>query len=1351
MGKIIRDDYFLGLDIGTESIGYAVTNDQYKILKFNGKSMWGSRLFDEASTAEDRRVFRCNSRRAQRRRWRLELLQELFAEEISKVDMGFFQRLNESALFKEDKNFDEKYSLFNDNGYTDIQFYNEFKTIYHLRKALLQGEREYDVRLVYLAIHHILKNRGHFLFTGSIENATSFDTAYENFKECLSEELDIELLCNDKKELEEVLKNKSLTKKDKNNKLITLLNCSKSDKQLKAIIGLISGSKVKLVDVFNDEDLKDIEKPSVSFEEGSYDELRMVLEDVLQDRCNTLDVIKSIYDWAILADILKCDKNEKSMFLASAKVRAFDEHKEDLALLKKVIKSYDNDTYIKFFKKNEKNNYCFYIGSMEKNNKKKSLKKCTQDEFYKSVSSIIKKIKEVNGECDDINKIEERIASNLFMPLQVTKSNGVIPYQVNYMELKEILEHAKKYLSFLLEKDSEGISVTDKILSLLEFRIPYYVGPINTYHGINAWMVRREDGKITPWNFDKKVDIDESANIFIRRMTNKCTYLVGKDVLPKYSLTYSEFEVWNEINNIKIKGEYLPVNLKKDLFENIFKNNKRVTGKMLSDFLKSEGYKFETEELTGFDKDFKSSLKSYIEMKNIFDREINTIADKTMVENLILYISLYRADIQMLKRVIRKNYDKTQIDESKLKKLVKLKYDGWGALSKEFLTEIEGVDTKTGECFTILQALRKTNENLMQLLSQRYTFTGEIEKLNNNVKTEVNEISYDSIVKDLYISPKIKRSVWQVIKVTEEIKKIMGKEPKKIFVEVAREHQESNRTKSRKTQLIELYAKCKDEERDWKEELENKTDSDFRSIKLYLYYTQMGRCMYSGESIALSKLSDTTIYDRDHIYPQSLTKDDSLNNLVLVKKTINATKNNDVLSIDIQNKMKFFWKELRKKGFISEEKYNRLIRKTPLTDEELASFINRQLVETRQSTKVVASLFKSLYKSSEVVYVKAKSVSDFRHKTLDMVKVRSLNDLHHAKDAYLNVVVGNVYHEKFTSNPLVWLKNNRDKNNYSLNRMFNFDLVKGDKVIWKRGKDGTIAIVKKQVKKNDIQCTRYATTNKGQLFNLQIVGAESNAAVPIKKGMDVTKYGGYKSLTPAYFSLVESIGKKGEKIRTIEAVHLYKVKEFESDIKKFEQYCKEIYSLKEPKVIIAKIKKDSVLVVNKFPMYMRGSTGKQLSLMCAVQLCLSEEDEKYLKKIDKYIERNKIRKDKKDLLSITDKDEISLEKNLEFYNMLLSKQRDTIYQYRPASQVEKIENGKEKFINLSIEKQCVILDQIINLMRCKPLTANLIDIGGASIAGQLNINKKISDVQSIKIINESITGLFKQEIDLLKI
>lgn len=1349
-----KKDYFLGLDIGTESVGYAVTDENYKVLKFNGKSMWGSRLFDEAKTAEERRIFRCNTRRLQRRKWRVNLLQELFAEEISKVDISFFRRLKESALFIEDKSIEGKYTLFNDKNYKDFDFHQNFKSIYHLRQALLKGEKEYDVRLVYLAIHHILKNRGHFLFSDSIENVTSFETTFDTFKYCLKDELGIEIECNDKKSLEEVLKDKNLNITNKKSKLIKLFNCDKKNKQLTSIISLISGSKVSLSDIFADESLKDIDTPRLSFSQDSYEETRSVLEDILQDRGNTLDVIKSVYNWAILANILKAEENEGKAYLSNAKVKVYDEHSKDLKKLKYIVKKYDKDLYIEFFKKNVKNNYCSYIGFYEKNKKKKTIKKCSKEDFYKNVTKILTRIKTLNTETNvlkEIEDIESRILSKEFMPLQVTKSNGVIPYQVNYMELENILGNSSKYLTFLDAKDRDGLTLKDKILILFKFRIPYYVGPLNTSVSKNSWMIRKRAGIIKPWNFKEMVDVDASANSFIRRMTNKCTYLVGKDVLPKCSLLYCEFEVLNEINNIKLKGEYLPLEIKLELFERVFKNKKRVTIKNIQDFLRAEGYSFEKNELTGIDKDIKSSLRSYIDMQEIFSREIKTLSDKFMVEDIILYITLYKDDKKMLKRVIRKKYDENKIDDISLKRLSRLKYDGWGRLSREFLTEIEGVDTETGEYFSIIQALRKTNGNLMKLLSNKYTFLNEIENWNRKLGNEINEISYQTLIKDLYVSPKIKRSIWQVVQITEEIKKIMGKEPKKIFIEVAREHQESKRTKSRKDKLIELYEKCKSEERDWKQELEKIKESDFRSIKLYLYYTQMGRCMYTGSQINLSELADTTIYDRDHIYPKSLTKDDSLDNLVLVKKDINAIKSNDVLSIDIQNKMKGFWMELRRKEFISEEKFNRLTRTKPLTEEELSRFISRQLVETRQSTKIVANLFKDVYTDAEVVYVKAKAVSDFRNENLKLVKVRSLNDLHHAKDAYLNIVVGNVYHEKFTSNPLKWIIRNGSKNKYNLNRMFDFDLIKNGREIWKRGRKGTIEKVRKQIKKNDIQCTRYSTTNKGQLFNLQIVKASEDAQVSIKKGMDVRKYGGYKSLTPAYFSLVESLDRKGNKIRSIESVPLYKVKEFEGNISKYQDYCREIYKLNEPIIIIPRIKKDSKLIIDNFPMNLRGSTGKQLIFQGAVQLILEEDEEKYLKKIEKYINRNVERKDKKENLKINDSDMISREKNINLYEVLLLKQKETIYKYRPGSQVIKIEEGKDKFKKLSIEEQCIVLNEILNLLRCKPVTANLLLIDGAKDAGKIQKNKLISNSDSVKMINESVTGLFKNEINLKKI
>ena len=165
---------------------------------------------------------------------------------------------------------------------------------------------------------------------------------------------------------------------------------------------------------------------------------------------------------------------------------------------------------------------------------------------------------------------------------------------------------------------------------------------------------------------------------------------------------------------------------------------------------------------------------------------------------------------------------------------------------------------------------------------------------------------------------------------------------------------------------------------------------------------------------------------------------------------------------------KKMWAQLRKEDFINEEKYKRLMGRNPFTDEQKAGFIARQLVETQQGTKGVAELLQQLLPNSKIVYTKAGNVSDFRH-SREIPKSRLINDFHHAHDAYLSIVVGNVYYVKFTQNPINFIKNayNKDssKNNYNLTRMFDWDVKRRDEVAWiaqnKNGTVGTIAIVKK--------------------------------------------------------------------------------------------------------------------------------------------------------------------------------------------------------------------------------------------------------------------------------------------------
>ncbi len=46
-----KKDYYLGLDLGTTSVGWAVTDTNYNLLRAKRKDLWGIREFDEALTA----------------------------------------------------------------------------------------------------------------------------------------------------------------------------------------------------------------------------------------------------------------------------------------------------------------------------------------------------------------------------------------------------------------------------------------------------------------------------------------------------------------------------------------------------------------------------------------------------------------------------------------------------------------------------------------------------------------------------------------------------------------------------------------------------------------------------------------------------------------------------------------------------------------------------------------------------------------------------------------------------------------------------------------------------------------------------------------------------------------------------------------------------------------------------------------------------------------------------------------------------------------------------------------------------------------------------------------------------
>ena len=698
-------EYYVGFDIGTDSVGMAVTDTTYRVLKYKGKAMWFVRLFDESMTAAERRGFRSGTRRLARKRERISLLQMLFNSPIAEKDVAFFQRLKESNLYEEDKTVGTPYAVFADADYTDKDYHRDFPTIYHLRKELIANPEPHDVRLVYLALHHLIKHRGHFLFDSlNASDSHSFDVIFRELQAYLDEEYGIQINCDVPDALGDVLKDRKRTINAKFADGIKLCDINKkTDKRAAAVMALICGKSESASVLFDEEIADENGKPLKIELKGDYETKSVDYAKCLGDKFELIEKLKAVYDWAILADVLDDEK-----YISFAKVKSYHQHGQDLKTLKAYVKQNCPEKYREIFKisKDKLDNYTAYSGMIKKNGKTGVLEyTCNQEAFCKYLLKCFKGLPQ-NGYEEMFSGLE----SASFMPKQHIKDNGVIPMQINRAELDKILEKASGYLPFLNEADESGKTVADKIRDIFNFRIPYYVGPLNK-HSDKAWLERKE-GKIYPWNFSEMVDIDRSAENFINNLTSKCTYLPDKDVIPKNSVLYCKFTVLNELNNLRINGKKISVELKKELFNDLFLRRKKVTQKGLVGYLKSRGYS--DVEITGVDGDFKSSMKPYIDLCGYGLTEDE-------MERIILAVTIFGDDKRLLKKRLKQELS-DKLTEKDINKISRLQYSGWGRLSREFLCDIEAVNPETGEVLNIINALWETNDNLMILLGSKYHF-----------------------------------------------------------------------------------------------------------------------------------------------------------------------------------------------------------------------------------------------------------------------------------------------------------------------------------------------------------------------------------------------------------------------------------------------------------------------------------------------------------------------------------------------------------------------------------------------------------------------------------------------------
>lgn len=1350
--------YYLGLDLGTSTVGWAVTDEKYALIRKKGKDLWGVREFEEANTSEERRNHRISRRRRQRQQLRVGMLKTYFDDAIKDVDPNFYVRLENSKYHLEDKEESVRTpnGIFCDKNYTDKKYFEEYPTIFHLRKELIHNPEPHDVRLVFLAILNMYKHRGHFLNPGvSSGESAKIQEALLHFNELVGERLELSFASVDADKYERILGDRNCSRSIKAEKLCSLLGIDKKQKRETAIIKTICGLKGDAKTIF---DLELEEKISIEFSSFGYDDKEPEIQAALGDEYfEIILAMKSIYNIGALSSILKGFD-----YLSDARVSDFEKHKHDLEVLKRVIREQaEPKVYAEMFRSENPGSYSAYVNSVsfdkmytqsEKSKHRRNMKGRSREDFYKAVKNVLKNM----TESEDVVYIKTELELENFMPKQLTASNGVIPYQVHEKELKAILKNAEGYLPFLKEIDESGLTVSERILKLFSFQVPYYIGPTTTRSAEacgNGWVVRKENGAVLPWNIEEKIDLKQTSEEFISRMVRRCTYINGEQVMPKCSLIYERYCVLNEINNISIDGERISVALKQDIYNDLFTRGKKVSRKTLVNYLKQRGLIVSDEQISGIDVTINSALGSYGKFKSIFGEELDTDYGRKKAEDIIFWCTIYGDSKAFLIQNIRDNYP--EVSDADVKRIAGIKFKDWGRFSKAFL-QMQGVNKSTGEMMSIMTALWETEFNLMELLySDAFTFKEAIQEKQKSAFASLTEISHDAL-DDYYFSAPVKKMIWQTLSVVKEISTVMCNEPERIFIEMTRSEEEKGdkgRKNSRKKDLIELYKNIKDDTHNWKKLIEDSDESGLlRSKKMYLYLTQMGRDMYSGDAIDLDDLFNNNLYDIDHIYPRHFVKDDSIhNNLVLVRKESNAHKS-DVYPLEtgIRNNsaVKDLWHLLRMKNLISEEKYRRLTGTKAFTEEQKADFIARQLVETGQATKGVADLLKQALPQTEIVYAKAGNVSDFRKK-YNLLKSRAVNDFHHANDAYLNIVVGNVYLTKFTHNPKNFIqKDYASGMNYHLTNMFKWDVKRNGYCAWKAATDedaGTIAVVKQMMRKNTPIITRKSFTGHGGIADQTLYGhrkAKKDGYIPLKasdkKMQDVQKYGGFSSVSTAYFFLVEH-EVKGKIVRTIETLPVIFADRVEKNPKILEQYCEQILGLQNYSVRMRKIGIQSLIKLNGYFVQITGKTGNQLILRNAVSLCFSQRWINYIKMIEKYINEKYLSKS------------ISNEMNIELYQELISKHKHGIFNKRPNAIGDKLESGVKKFVKLSIEEQTRTLYEILKLTMLGTLTADLTAIGGSANSGKMLMSKEISKNDEVLLINQSVTGLFEQKIDLLKI
>ena len=559
----------------------------------------------------------------------------------------------------------------------------------------------------------------------------------------------------------------------------------------------------------------------------------------------------------------------------------------------------------------------------------------------------------------------------------------------------------------------------------IEDYLTILTGKRKYYHGPGNEKSRTDYGRYTTKK-DSQGEYITLDNIF-GILIGKCTFYPDEYRASKASYTAQEFNLLNDLNNLTVPTETkkLSVEQKKTIVE-YAKTAKTLGASTLLKYIAKligvsvdqiHGYRIDPNE-----KPEMHTFEVYRKMQSLETIRVEELPRKVIDE--LAHILTLNTEREGIEEAINAKL-KDIFSQDQVLELVQFRKNnsslfskGWHNFSLKLMMEL-------------LPELYETSEEQMTILTR----LGKQKSKETSKRTKY--IDEKELTEEIY-NPVVAKSVRQAIKIINEATKRYGIFDN-IVIEMARENNEEDAKKEyikrQKANLDEKNAAMEKAafQYNGKKELPDNVFHGHKELatKIRLWHQQGEKCLYTGKNIPISDLIQNRYkYEIDHILPLSLSFDDSLSNKVLVLATANQEKGQRT-PFQALDSMDYAWSYREFKSYVKDSKLLSNKKKDYLLTEEDISkievkqkFIERNLVDTRYSSRVVLNALQDFYKEHQfdttISVVRGQFTSQLRRKW-GIEKSRETYH-HHAVDALIIAASSQLRLWKKHNNPLISYK-----------------------------------------------------------------------------------------------------------------------------------------------------------------------------------------------------------------------------------------------------------------------------------------------------------------------------------------